>query len=167
MWNWLRRWWRGVTGQRAAELSFVVSVEERALVEHWVERNGTTTSEWLRELVARAIPTMERRKFESRFQIGEALDFGDAVLDAEENALLPAHQPEPEPDPDAEPMELHLPVNHNCAHLDDKTFPAFFNAASCYGTCDHRMQRGRPCFWPPNTSRQCDHFRSAKGQERH
>lgn len=166
MWNWLRRWLRRCVSRRPQLLSFEVSAEEVALVEFWAQRQGTTTSEWLRELVARAIPTSERRKFESRYKIGECLDFGEALLDADENALLPAHEPEEEPEPE-NPTVLRIPKDHNCAHLDDKTFPAFFDAASCYGTCDHRIQRGRPCFWPTQTSFQCDHFRPAKGPERH
>jgi len=166
MWNWLRRWLRKRVSKRVKSLSFEVSSEEVALVEFWATRQGTNTSEWLRELVARAIPTSERRKFESRYQIGECLDIGEALLDEEEGLLLPAHESE-EPESESEPPRvLHLPVNHNCANLDDKSFPTFFDATSCYGTCDHRMQRGRPCFWPPQTSDQCDHFRSARGSQR-
>jgi hypothetical protein len=163
MFDWVRRKWRGWVSRRAKpSISFRVSAEEKALVEFWAERNGTTVSEWLRDTVARAIPTEERRKFEVRYQIGEALDFSDQIEDSEASVpLLPRHEEE-----EPEPEHLHLPRNHNCGNLDDSTFPKFFSGATCYGTCDHRYQRGRPCFWPTQTAHQCDHFRPAKVPDR-
>lgn len=149
--------------RREAQISFRVSAEEKALVEFWANRNGTTVSEFVRDLVARAIPTAERRKFEHRFRLGETLDYADELLEETEGPkLLPAAEPEPE----QEPVTLHSPRNHNCAHLDERTFPSFFSGATCYGTCDHRAQRGRPCFWPTQTAHQCSYFRPAKVPDR-
>jgi len=160
MWNWLRRLWRRHVSQQPDQLTFRVSTEERELVEFWAERNGTTVSEWLRDLVTQAIPTSERRKFEARYQLGEAMDFADQLLEEESGPkLLQAR--ESYPDPHEAPVE-HLPRNHTCRFLDDKAFPRFFDGASCFGTCDHKQQRGRPCFWPTQTAHECDYFQLAK-----
>lgn len=133
------------------------------MVEFWAHRQGTTVQEWLRDTVSRAIPTSERRKFEARYQLGEALDFADQLLEEESGPrLLPA--PEPEPDASEGGVE-HLPKDHTCRFLDDQNFPKFYDAASCFGTCDHKQQRGRPCFWPTQTATQCDYFRLAKRRD--
>ena len=164
MFDKIRRWWnqlwRRITTRQESQLSFRVSGEEKILVEFWAERYGTTVSEFLRDAVTKAIPIEERKKFESRWVVGEALDFVDQVADSEDGLLLPPGLPEPEPDPSDQP--LHLPRNHNCAYLDDTAFPRFFSGSMCYGTCDHRAQRGRPCFWPTQTAHHCDYYRPAK-----
>ena len=164
MWDRLRKWWRGFVSSRKPRISFQVSVEEKLLIEHWARREGVTVSEFLRDAVAKSIPTEERRKFESRWRLGETLDFADELLEEEEGPrLLPEKTEAPDSDPGT---ELHLPKNHNCGNLDDTAFPKFFDAAMCHGTCDHKQQRGRPCFWPPATAHQCDYFRNAKAKER-
>lgn len=161
MWNWIRRIWRGyVSRRREPQLAFRVSPEEKELVEFWAQRHGTTVSDWLRDLVSQAIPTEERRKFEARYQIGEALAFSDQMMEAEEGPRLLL--PEPEDTTDSEPPVQHLPKNHSCRFLDDQAFPHFYDAASCFGTCDHKQQRGRPCFWPMATAHQCTYFRLSK-----
>lgn len=167
MWNWLRRLWRRRTAQQLDQLTFRVSPEERELVEFWAERNGTTVSEWLRDLVTQAIPTNERRKFEARYQLGEAMDFADQLMEEESGPkLLPMLSTEDEDEPQSKPTILRVPKNHICAWLDDETFPAYFSATTCFGTCDHKQQRGRPCFWPSQTAHQCSWFRNAKVKDR-
>jgi len=145
-------------------ISFRVSAEEKALVEHWARRNGTTVSEFLRDAVTHAIPMDERRKFANQWQLGESLGVVEAEADAAAGLLPEAIEDEPEDESGV--TALHMPRDHTCAHLDDTSYPKFFSGATCYGTCDHRVQRGRPCFWPSQTAHQCDHFRPVRTPKR-
>ena len=55
---------------------------------------------------------------------------------------------------------LPVPKDHPCEFLN-KEQPTLY-AGQCEGTCHHRIQTGRPCYYGAGSARQCSLFMSKR-----
>lgn len=108
----------------------------------------------------------ESLETERQADVSSALAEAYRRLDETEEASLPPNvfglpprrRPvEPKEPPVERPMHKTEVPGHPCFHLSAER-PSHFREGECGGTCTHRTQQGRICFWPAATARNCPVF---------
>lgn len=144
------------------KISAEVSTEEMEAYTSEAKRFGYSLSEWMRRTLNSACPETPRQA---------AVDAAFNKLD-EPNAqsgmtalLMGPESQRPVPPVVAKPLDKmpaapqqRVGVGHPCMYLNP-ALPGVLRGGEAQGTCNHGNQRGKPCFWPPQScQRSCPLF---------
>lgn len=145
-----------------ALVGFLIGIPVTVAVGVWILRRPSTSPP-----VSEPVMTETKKDV-----VDEAFEVLDKI--EEESGLLPPPRRKPLVGVPTEAERTHpkqrvarqvpLPVRqvpsgpHPCQHLG----PAPKDLAQeCQGLCEHRLQRGRLCYWTPTTASQCQYFELA------
>lgn len=160
------------------EVTVQLTPEQYDLVRIWAERSDLSIQDYALRTLIESVPAVEQTAAKDAKLLETALDRAFGHLDATEGTyvapgvfpLPPARKPIPGVLTEAErthPMQrvvktqtMALPTvppgPHPCMHLSDR-IPGHLRG-QCQGTCSHRDQEGRICYWTPTTASNCPLF---------
>jgi hypothetical protein len=166
------------------KVSAEFSKEDHELMTVLAEQNGISVSEWVQRAVAQSIPkdlrarvkdTSIEQKVEKYMEAAEVPAYPSLPLPPEAVAMTEAAFGRPMADPYADVVQLRLKERaleikaegvltsdpHACIYLS-KEGNQHFRPGECEGICKHSSQRGRVCFWPSATARNCKEFEARR-----
>lgn len=138
------------------KISVEIELGDYNLFKWFASRNHQTLSEWVRKTLFDALP-QNAAKMMNAESIGRAtvaaafkeLDKEDAIdLGARTGTVVV-----PVPPPEIK--------GHPCRWLE-RRYSAGYGPGQCEGTCSHRAQPGRVCFWVESAAPDCPHYMPGK-----
>lgn len=153
---------------------------EYEILTEWAKRHGEKVKDYAKRVVVESFPSVARSA-QAAAQEKSMIEAAFTALDSQEatahEAGIPGILPvAPRRKPlegvrtlaeQTHPMQRvvkhgHVPLPqvppgvHPCMHLS-KNVPAHLQG-QCQGLCEHREQRGRPCYWAPTSAQGCQYF---------
>ncbi len=170
-----------------AKISVQLDVTDYNLIRVWADKNGMTLSDYIRKTLVESVPVQEKKRMNGdgtksvmdvAFEHAEEqdkLDLGTGVM-----PLPPTSSRKPQKGVVTEAERTHPlqrvtktgstqlpqvpPGPHPCVHLSPQV-PTNLRG-QCQGTCRNTTQRGRVCYWPPTSARNCPVFESKVASQR-
>lgn len=155
------------------KVTIELNEEEMAHMVMWAQRSGLTIKDYVKKIAVTSLPPPAMTEATEKAQRAQALDLAFGALDSLDSLPAPGVMSLP---PTRRPTaggiteenrthalqrvekapNFSLPVvqvsKHPCLHLGPASSQM---KGQSQGTCNHREQRGRTCFWSPATASGC------------
>jgi hypothetical protein len=168
-------------GNKKVRVSVQLDVHDYNMLRVWADKNDQTLSDYVRKVLVASVPQQEKKRMngdgkksvvDAAFEEAEKQD-GAAGVHQGVFPVPPTRKPQKGVVTEAErthplqrvlktgstPLPVVPPGPHPCAHLMHQMVPENMKG-QCQGTCNQSSQRGRICYWPPTSARNCPVFES-------